>query len=149
MLNCSAARYWRQRRQLSMISKYSITQLGSHTINTVIRRTTVLCVFEIASTSTLATNERSGHALRIACASFCASLKICCVLVGEITSVEINSATKCQSARAISVRAAVVFRAGKTGRAHLGGIRRWNRRCRGISGDDSYSDHVGTNDWVS
>jgi len=97
-LNCLFARCWRQRRQLLLISKSYATQLSSHTINTVIRRTTVLCALKIASTSTLATNERSGDALCIACASLCASLETCCVLVGEITSIEVNSTRKCQSA---------------------------------------------------
>ena len=149
MTNCSVARCWRQRRQLLLISKSYATQLSSHTINTVIRRTTVLCALEIAGTITFATNERSGHTLRIACASLRASLETCCVLVGEVTSVEVNSTTKCQSARAIGARAAIIFRAGKTGRAHLGSIWRWGRRSRDISGDNSYSNHVGTNDWVN
>jgi len=81
-----------------MISKGYATQFGSLTINTAIRRTAVLCVLEITVTSTFAANERSGHALRIVCASLCASLEGCCVQVGEITSIEVNSTTQCQSA---------------------------------------------------
>lgn len=98
MLNCLVARCWRQRRQLLIISKSYATQLGSLTINTVICRIAVLRVFQIASTITFAANERGGHALCIICASLCASLETCCVLVGEITSVEVKSASKYQGA---------------------------------------------------
>jgi hypothetical protein len=73
------------------------------TINAVVHRTAFPRVLEIAAAITHAANKRSGHALCVVHTRSCASLKISCVLVGEIIPVEVDATNKLQSPRTISV----------------------------------------------